>query len=62
MKKKSEDVAHGGMVSNVKKTAIQGNWGIRHVQVVCTAAQTATTCALTVRRGISMRHIPRVPR
>src|SRR5437016_12398976 len=30
-KKKSEDVAHGGMVSNVKKTAIQGNWGIRHV-------------------------------
>ncbi len=32
MKKKSEDVAHGGMVSNLESPAIQGDWGIRHVQ------------------------------
>jgi hypothetical protein len=32
MKKKGEDIAHAGMVSNLKSPAIQGNWGIRHVQ------------------------------
>jgi hypothetical protein len=30
MKKKGEDVAHAGMVSNLKSHAIRGNWGIRH--------------------------------
>ena len=34
MKKKSEDVAHGGMVSNLKNPAIQGNWGIRHIHAI----------------------------
>ena len=32
MKKTSEDVAHGGMASNVKNSAIQGNWGMRLIQ------------------------------
>jgi hypothetical protein len=31
MKKKSEDVMHGGMVPNRKSPAIQGNWGIRQL-------------------------------
>ena len=30
MKKKREDVAHGGMVSKLESSAIQGNCGIRH--------------------------------
>ena len=60
MKKKSEDVAHGGMVSNVKKTAIQGNWGIRHVQAgerrhrrknVRRSANTARTLRTNVKRA-----------
>ena len=34
MKKKREDVAHGGIVSKLESPAIQGNCGIRQVQVV----------------------------